>query len=245
MKKTVRRVLLCTVVVAILGFTFLHFYSFLHKNYAYSLCFDPLFSAQARAEVTPWVQEHSQSLSVAALACALPQAFSCIKAVQYHRTPAGGYTIALTSCRPRIMLNATHVLTESAVVPVHYFANASCEGIPHVVCTQDMLSLPHVYWQPLLSLAAEFFQDYALACENEITACITCKNAPGYSVVADMQSLISGVPLHTIAKLYAAYCAKKSRKKNQKVVYDIRFNNQILEYALRGSKYDSKQGVVS
>jgi len=236
-------VLVGSIMFAAAGSIMYGFYSFLYKNQTFVLHFDSCFSQQICQEIDEWAQKHQQPCSAHYMMNDLQKQFACIKSLRYAYGTRGVYDVFISSHTPRMLWNATHVITEQSLLPQSYFAPARLTQLPCIKSEHSTVSLQAC--RNLLSISEVVLQKYAIAWHNQTRVLLHGKQHSEYIIIADDISLTDAVKIEKVSDVYYAQKISRNKKDSgKKRIYDIRFDNQIVEYVMKGKWDDAKQDIV-
>lgn len=216
------------------------FYSRWYTDYSSTLHFDSLFSQQARNEISTWFHQ-ADSLFLQQRICKLQKKFTSVKSARYiYRPHSRAYDIFIGCHSPRIVWNSTSIITDQAlVIPYDYFSVEYLKELPQITSEDCCRDIPAYLCSTLLSISPFLFQKYCIKVCNQNAILLCDNNQKEYAILVDKDSLSNVLKIEKAYQLFSTKNNKKSN--NRKYMYDIRFNNQILEYVVKGKWNDEKQ----
>lgn len=201
------------------------FYFVWYAHYSFILHFDFLFSQQACSAIKELLDSSQYLYSMHQVMNDLQKHFSCIKSISYEYKFPSVYYIFISSHVPYIVLNSTHVITDQGLELQSYFNTEYLKKLPYIR-SKDIISLQMCH--TLLSIPSDIFKQYSLTWHNQSKILLMHKQQQKCVIFADKNSLTD---ISKIKKALHLYTVNKS---NKNYIYDIRFDNQILKYVMKG-----------
>ena len=246
MKKIVYGILLVCIMLSISSSITYSFYLFLYKHHPIALHFDSLFSDQACKEISSWLQESHRPCSIHSLMSDVEKQFGCIRSVRYLWKPSGIYDIFISAHSPRILYGTTLVITDHTdVVSQTYFASSYLEKLPAIKCKTDVsIDITDQARTVFIAMPPVVFQKYFITWYDQTRIWLHSKQQSHHIILADSLSVVDTVKIEKAFGLYKSKIKQNKKIDHKKLMYDIRFNNQILEYVMKGKWGDAKQNVI-
>lgn len=246
MKKIVYSIVLGGTMLSISGSITYSFYLFLYKHHPIILHFDPVFSGQACKEISSWLQESHGPCSIHSLMSDVEKQFGCIRSVRYLCKPSGIYDIFISAHSPRILYGTTLVITDHTdVVPQAYFDYSYLAKLPAIECKNDVaIDMPDQARTAFIAIPPVVFRKYSITWHDQTRILLHNKQQPHHIILADSVSVANTTKIEKTFGLYVNREKQNKRIAYKKLIYDIRFNNQILEYVMKGKWDDAKQNAI-